>query len=121
MRFPPTPRAEPTAALHVLQEWEGYVFDISGDTLQARLVDVTAGSTHEEEEAVIPLVQFSARELAGVRVGSVFRWAIGYERSAAGTKKPVSSIAFRDLPKMTERDLREGRRWARETLRAFKR
>ena len=109
------------ATLHALQEWEGYVVEITGDTLDARLVDLTVGSTHEEEEAVIPLAELSEQDLATVRVGSIFRWVIGYERSPAGTKKRVSQIVFRDLPRITERDLQEGKNWARETMRAFDR
>ena len=120
LSFPPQlslPR--PRATLHALQEWEGYVVEMDGDELVARLVDLTAGSTHEEEEAVIPLAEISECDLATVRVGSIFRWVIGYERSPSGTKKRVSQIVFRDLPRMTERDFREARSWARETLQAF--
>ena len=121
LRFPPPSPPRPMATLHALQEWEGYVVEIAGDTLDARLVDLTVGSTHEEEEAVIPLAELSEQDLGTVRVGSIFRWVIGYERSPAGTKKRVSQIVFRDLPRMTERDFQEGRNWARETMRAFDR
>ena len=38
-----------TDRLHVVQEWEGYVLEIVGDEFGARLVDLTAGSSHEEE------------------------------------------------------------------------
>ena len=61
------------------------------------------------------------RDAAAVGVGSIFRWVIGYELSPAGTKKRVSQIVFRDLPRMMERDFRESRSWARETIQAFKR
>ena len=108
-------------SLHVLQEWEGYVVEMRGDEFVARLVDLTAGSTHEEEEAIIPKAMISGNDLATAVVGSIFSWVIGYERSPGGTKKRVSRIVFRDLPRMTERDFREGRRWARETMRAFTR
>ena len=87
----------------------------------ARLVDLTAGSTHEEEEAVIPLAEISEPDVANVRVGSIFRWVVGYERSPSGTKKRVSQIVFRDLPRMAERDFREARSWAHEMRRAFQR
>ena len=112
---------EPKAFLHVLQEWEGYVVEMRSDEFVARLVDLTAGSTHEEEEALIPWAAISQNDVASVDVGSIFRWVIGYERSAAGTRKRVSRIVFRDRPRMSQRDLREGRRWARETMRAFNR
>ena len=112
---------EPSATLQVLQEWEGYVVELRSDELVACLVDVTAGSTHEEEEAVIPLASISHGDFDTIACGSIFRWVIGYEGAEAGTKMPVSRIVFRDLPLMTERDFHEGRRWARETVRAFDR
>ena len=122
LSFPPRlPPPRPSATLHALQEWEGYVVEMDGDELVVRLVDLTVGSTHEEEEAVIPLAEVSEHDAATVGVGSIFRWVIGYERSPFGTKKRVSQIVFRDLPRMTERDFGEGRRWARETIRAFRR
>lgn len=120
LSFPPRlPPPRPRVTLHALQEWEGYIVEIDGDELVVRLVDLTAGSTHEEEEAVIPLAEISECDADIVRVGSIFRWVVGYERSPSGTKKRVSQIVFRDLPRMTERDFEAGREWARETMRAF--
>ena len=106
--------------MHALQEWEGYVVELGSVEFVARLVDLTAGSSHEEEEATIPLEEVSESDAARMAVGSIFRWVIGYERSLSGTKRRVSQIVFRDLPRITERDFREGREWARETLRALK-
>ena len=117
--LPSTP--EPKASLDVRQEWEGYVVEMRGDEFVARLVDLIAGSTHEEEEALIPAAAISENDVATVDVGSVFRWVIGYERSAAGTRERVSRIVFRDQPRMAQHDFREARRWARETLRVFNR
>ena len=94
--------------------------EMRSDEFVARPVDLTAGSTHEDDEAVIPLAAISERDVT-VDVGSIFHWVIGYERSPAGTEKRVSRIVFRDRPRMTERDFQEARRWARETMRAFNR
>lgn len=115
---PPEPRA-PTTTLHALQEWEGYVVDIGETDFVARLIDLTAGSEHEDEEAIIPLVEISDRDAERIREGSIFRWVIGYERSVTGTKKRVSQIVFRDLPAITAADLRDAEAWAEETARAF--
>lgn len=112
-------RRVPATTLHALQEWEGHVVETSDEEFTARLTDVTAGASHEGEEAVIPLAEISDGDAARMRVGSIFRWVIGYERSAAGTKKRVSHIVFRDLPAVTEADLRAGEAWARETLRSL--
>ena len=118
--FPqPWPSPRPASTLHALQEWEGYVLEIGDIDFVARLVDLTAGSTHEEEEAVIPLAELSDEDSRKMRPGSIFRWVIGYERNAAGTKKRVSQIVFRDLPAITKIDLRDGETWALETIRSL--
>ena len=109
-------RIEPDTTLQAVQEWEGYVVDIGVSEFVARLVDLTAGSSHEEEEAIIPLAQVSDHDAARLRLGSIFRWVIGYETSAVESEKWVSRIVFRDLPKITKNDLREGRAWARKIL-----
>ena len=106
-------RTLPQTSFHLLQEWEGYVIEIGEDDLTVRLLDLTAGSSHEEEEAVIPLSEISEDDLKRLRLGSIFRWVIGYERSASGTKRRVSQLVFRDLPVMTKQDIAEGEEWAR--------
>ena len=111
---PATVRSAQGASFRALQEWEGYVVDVDETDFVARLLDVTAGAVHEEEEAVIPRAELSNDDDARMRVGSIFRWVIGYERSPAGTKKRVSQIVFRDLPAITPNDLREGEDWAQE-------
>jgi len=106
--------------LSILQEWEGYVLEVVGDQFVARLIDVTAGSSHEDEEAIIPLSEISHDDAAGLQAGGIFRWVIGYERSPLGTKKCVSRIVFRRYRRMTDREYQKGRKWASETRRAFK-
>ena len=112
-------RIEPYAAFQAVQEWEGYVVEITASEFVARLVDLTAGSSHEEEEAIIPLAQVSDHDAARLHLGSIFRWVIGYETSAVESEKWVSWIVFRDLPKVTKTDLREGKAWARRVLESF--
>ncbi|MDE0622435.1 MAG: hypothetical protein OXH83_12270 [Bryobacterales bacterium] len=116
--FPPQ---EPWSArtFHALQEWEGYVVAIRDEDFVVRLIDLTSGSTNEEEEADIPLAEISGQDSATIRPGSVFRWVIGYERSAAGTKRRVSEIVFRDVPEITETDLRDSAAWAHEAVRSL--
>ena len=113
---PPVPKRIPNiSSLHALQEWEGYVIEISEDDFVARLLDITAGKTVEDEEAVIPFEEISDNDNANLRLGSIFRWIIGYERSGGGSKKRVSQIVFRDLPVVTKSELLEGEAWAKET------
>ena len=101
-----------TASLHPSQEWEGYVVDIQGGEFVARLVDLTAGHSHQSQEAVIPIAELSDRDASRLAVGEIFRWVIGYRVSPEGTRKRVSQIVFRDLPRVTAEDLRTGQDWA---------
>ena len=116
---PPVPPARRTATLHALQEWEGHVVEIGADEFVTRLVDLTVGLSHETDEVAIPLAEISERDADNMAVGSIFRWVIGYERTPEGTQKRVSQIVFRDLPRMTESDLRAGREWARKVAPAL--
>ncbi len=118
--FPPPPAPRPrTATFHALQEWEGHVARIDADEFVAQLVDLTAGHSHESEEAVIPMAEISEHDASCMAVGSIFRWVIGYERSPEGTRKRVSQIVFRDLPRMTANDLAHGAAWARKVASAL--
>ncbi len=105
--------------MRIEQEWEGYVVDIGLSEFVARLVDLTAGSSHEEEEAIIPLAQVSDGDAARLRLGGIFLWVIGRERSAAGSKDWISRIVFCDLPKVTKNDPQERNEWAINVLESF--
>lgn len=88
-------------------------------TSSLRLVDLTIGSSHEEEEANIPLTDLADDDAAALRPGSTFRWEVGDERDPCERPRRVSQVVFRDPPILTERDLQRAREWARETLRAL--
>lgn len=103
--------------LSVLQEWEGYVISINDDDFEARLLDLTARAKREEEEATIPYSEISEKERNEMRLGSIFRWTIGYESSPSGTRRMISQIVFRNLPVVTQRDADEAWEWALETRR----
>ena len=115
---PPKPRLQ-SATLHALQEWEGYVLEKTTTKFTARLADLTNGVLHEEEEADIPLTELADHQIASVKPGAIFRWVIGYEQAPMRPLKRVSVIVFRDLPIVTESDLRAGDAWARDVLQAF--
>ncbi len=67
----------------------------------------------------VQVIELSDEDSAKMRPGSIFRWVIGYERTAAGTKRRVSQIVFRDLPAITRMDLRHRETWALETIRSL--
>lgn len=116
---PAVSRRAPEVALRALQEWEGYVVEIGETKFMARLTDLTAGDSHESEEATIPRAALSGEDNAKVRLGSIFRWVIGYEQSATGTRECVSRIALRKHPVFTEADRQRGEAWAQETMQAL--
>lgn len=117
LEFPAEPRFRaPVATFVALQEWEGYVVEIHETEFQARLVDITADSRSDEEDASIPLAEISDDDARRMKVGSIFRWVIGYERSAIRPKKRVSQIVFRDLPAVTKTDMHDGEEWAQRVI-----
>ena len=91
------------------QEWAGRVTAIDNGTFDARLRNMTDGG---REVATIDLEEVGPEDRAQMRVGSLFHWVMGYERSASGTRSNVSRIVFLDAPRLTKRDLERGRRWA---------
>ncbi len=119
--FPPQARPRrPTATLHALQEWEGHVVEMGDNKFVAHLTDLTAGHSHASEEATIPMAEVSGYDRHRMAVGGIFRWVIGYEQSVEGTRTRVSRIVFRDLPRMTASDFREGEEWAHRVLESWK-
>lgn len=87
-----------------LQEWEGYVTEITETSFVAHLIDRTAGKTIPEE-----LMEFAIEELSDdnkelLQEGAIFRWSIGYHKFH-GTKRKASDIVFRRLPAFTKKDL----------------
>ena len=102
----------PSPTLHPTQEWEGLVTGIHDDGFEARLLDLTAGDPVDREVATIPFDAVGAEDRSLLRVGSIFRWVIGCEKSIDGTRRSVSRIVFLDPPRLTQRDLEKGREWA---------
>ena len=104
---------------HAIQEWEGYVVEISDTHFTARLTDLTAGATYAGEEAEIPLREVSETDSSNMRVGSIFRWVIGYERLPGGKRREVSRIELKDVGVFSAADLQAGRDWARRITMGF--
>jgi hypothetical protein len=103
-----------TVSFSPVQEWEGYVSSIGNETFIADLIDLTSGATRATEQAEIPLQEISEVDLGRLRPGSIFRWAIGYQRTRSGSKVRTSQIVFRDLPKWTKTDIHEAKVEAEE-------
>ena len=110
--LPPRVSTIPSPTLQPTQEWEGQVTAIRDDEFEARLLDLTAGDAVDREVATIPLEEVGAEDRTLMRIGSIFRWVVGYERSVGGTRRGVSQIVFLDPHRLTERDIEKGREWA---------
>ena len=65
-----------------------------------------------EEEGVFEIECVSDNDKQLMKVGAVFRWTLGYERSPSGTKKKVSQVVFRRLPAWSKRDIDESNKEA---------
>ena len=89
-----------------IKEWEGYVNKIGEHSIFADLVDISGNKRMISDQAEIPLDELLDADRPKLQLGSIFRWSIGYQRTAGGTKRRVSNIVFRELPQWTKRDLR---------------
>ncbi len=105
---------------YALQEWEGYVVEVGGETFTARLLDITAGSKVEGEIAEFALSEVPGHDEDLLRVGAVFRWIIGHLRTKGGTRWNVSQIVFRRLPQWKSRDIEDANRRAEALSAALK-
>jgi len=106
------PTTERRISFHPLQEWEGYVIAVNGDTFTVRLTDLTRGAQIAEEETEFPTNDLDEQDRQLLEVGRVFRWAVGYQYSG-GTKMRVSHVVFRRL-RWTEKDLASAEKEGRE-------
>jgi hypothetical protein len=114
LRHPKLIKLARGATFSALQEWEGYVVAIFPTHFVANLVNLTAGSSRADEEAEIPLDEIDQHDIENLKIGGVFRWAIGYQRQPAGTKARISQIVFRQLPQWTKREMQEAEAEATE-------
>lgn len=78
-----------------VQEWEGVVTEIHPEVFLADLVDITAEAREANELAEISIEDIQEHDRRLFRIGAIFRWVVGYHRSAGGTKTRGSRIHFR--------------------------
>jgi hypothetical protein len=113
------PKARPHITLYPVQEWEGYVEKIESDHIVASLVDLTNKGKRVSALADIPFEELDTSDVQRLRIGMIFRWAVGYMRRPGGQKIRGSRIVFRDLPAWTKRDVIEAKAKAAEMARYF--
>jgi hypothetical protein len=106
----------PLASLQVEQEWEGYVQEVNDEdsTFTALLLDITANNKSPTEEADFRQNDIDKFDHHFLCPGAVFRWVIGYERSISGTRKSVSKLTFRRLPKWNKEAIKRADKKAQQ-------
>jgi hypothetical protein len=82
-----------------VQKWQGFVTEISEDTFQADLIDLTAGGTKETGE--FSKVQVRDEDLSLLKIGAAFYWFVGVTVQNSQAKSE-SVIRFQRLIKWTE-------------------
>lgn len=108
----------PSDIFLALQRWEGVVIECREETFLARLTDLTAEGTGEEEvELLLDDVPDEDRSLIGP--GAVFYWAIGYRYEASGQSSRVSTLRFRRLPVWSASELEAAHERARQVAEVF--
>jgi uncharacterized protein YjbJ (UPF0337 family) len=103
-----------------LQEWEGCVERVDGETVFARLRDITRGARELSDLAEIPLEEISPDDVERLAPGSLFRWAIGYRRTA-GVQERFSRIVVRHLPAWTQKEIAEAESFSKKYRGLFQR
>jgi len=93
------PQIPHVASFTALQEWDGFVSVLRKNSFLARLTDITGKGPADAEEVEIPFQELDDAAVTRLKPGCLFRWVIGYERSAAGQKTRVSRIILRQLPR----------------------
>ena len=112
------PRTRPMT-FSPIQEWEGCVVAVEGDHITANLVDLRKGEKLSTSSVEIPLAVLEPSDVQRLQPGLFFRWAIGYLRSASGTRITGYNFVFRHLPQWTKSDLAEAKREATELAEYF--
>jgi len=103
------------ASFTALQEWDGYILEVTEDTFRARLIDLTNKTdSHVEEEVEISLNELDDESQSRLSVGTLLRWSIGYQRARSGQKTRVSKIIIRRLPVWREEEIQAAKRKALE-------
>jgi hypothetical protein len=97
----------PRSTFSPIEEWEGAVLSIEGDSFTARLANKT-DSQAPEEEGQFDMAQLSSAEDRNLVVpGSIFYFSVGYEESPSGQRRISAFLRFRRLPAWTSAELKE--------------
>ncbi len=112
-----TPKLTIRPRVVMLEQWEGTVIDVQGDSFTAQLCSLT--SQAPEESATLSLNEISDFDRSLVVEGGVFYWTIAARYEAWGQKVLQSTIRFRRLPAWTKNEISRAHEKARRFKSAF--
>ena len=92
----------PSRQFQILQQWEGVVSHVEGDSVWAEIRDLS-NPTNPTEVVEIPLAEIPKPDLSLLNTGCVFYWSIGYETRPGGQLLRVSEIRVRRTPEWSPR------------------
>lgn len=84
-------------SVNTLQEWEGLIETVDGDTFTARLRDLTSAG-RAEEQAVIPLSEIDRSDHLRVQPGALFHLIIGFVRRGGSQRRETFTYFRRHMP-----------------------
>jgi hypothetical protein len=96
----------PKERVRVLQQWEGVVTEVTGDSFFADLQDL-GDSSQPLEIVEIPIEEVSEDDRPLLVEGAIFYWSLGYETSAGGQLRRMSEIRMRRTPRWTKRAIQQ--------------
>jgi hypothetical protein len=111
-------RARPRK-FELLQQWEGVVTEMDGETFWAELRDLT-DNTSNREVVEIYFGEVAEQDKPLIAPGAVFYWSVGYDTSRAGSLVRASEIKFRRTPRWTNRRLEKIRKEAKLMAEKFR-
>jgi len=80
-----------------IQEWEGCVTKIDGESFSARLLDVTLGETFENDAIELSHSDINPEDIERVKLGAIFRFTVGYQVAPKRPRLRGYQIFFRDI------------------------
>ena len=103
----------PRERVRVLQQWEGVVTVVTGDSFFADLQGL-GDSSQPLEVVEIPIEEVSEDDRPLLVEGAIFYWSIGHEISAGGQLRRMSEIRMRRTPRWTKRAIQQVMKRAEE-------
>ncbi len=121
--FPPSYKTlkKRVERIKVVRDFEGIVdqVDKENGVFLARMIDLTAGETFEQEEGEFPIDDVRPDDLPLLEEGAVFRVRVAYRIKRGGTRQRFTEIIFRRLPCWNERHFETAKQRAAELAAYF--